>query len=443
MTSDISKLVVRTWRYGSELLKYSLLALIIPLFLVGFDQSGTKTFTWEEFRVETCQQNTGQHVYSKMCRSNIEKIGTLNSADVVQALNAGNNDFDVACTAMVDVSDQTSKVQVTQTLKELCIRFDSNNDPYEDVHICVETDDMIDGGGYVSGYLYWTTVISWMIVSSLVAYLLWERIYHGQSFGTATKDIMNHLSGMLHVSILSNEQISKGKGGAGSAIPNWLSHSLIMAFIHTFSVILAVYASLAHKFYDDEDKGMSIDAVTEKTSAKMFEDENDYQQRTGDCFNSVQAFYTFNVAQRNIDKDIDDAPAETQAVFVLSIIIAALSGLILFSYLTVLLILRDQVRNGRSGGIFAGLRESIVQAQTATDAEISRLKSRIPRFRMGRGSEQPSSSVGASVQDTGLFNLSQAPATPDDVPDSVKEEKNGELFTKNVEVGANIMKLTF
>ena len=331
---------------------------------------------------------------------------------------------------------QTSKVQVTQTLKELCIRFDASGDPYEDVHICVETDDMIDGGGYVSGYLYWTTIVSWMIVSSLAAYLLWERLFHGTPFMTSTRDLMNHLSGMLHPSLLNSTQIKNGTGG-GSSIPNWLSHTLLMAFIHTFSVILAVYASLSHKYYNDDDKGMSIDAVTEKTAANMFDDEENYHQRTDDCFNSVQAYYTFNVAQRHINKDISDAPAETQAVYILSIIIAALSGIVLFSYITVLLVVRDQMRrSGTQGGFASTLRTEIENAARETQNEIS-------NFKRGAASMFSSrASVGAPVadaQESGLFNLQKRI----DVPDSVAEEKNGELFTKNVEAGVSIMKLSF
>tara|TARA_A100001015_G_scaffold293248_1_gene369611 strand:+ start:4807 stop:6195 length:1389 start_codon:yes stop_codon:yes gene_type:complete len=462
MVMDLSKPVVFTWKWGSEILKYSLLALIIPLFLVGWDTSGRRSFSWHDFKIDSCSDHTEDTYYSKMCKTadQLNGFGSAQDGATLAGVLSGDNvnDFDEACTLMNGKFTNSGKVEVTQTLSDLCIRFDSDSDPLEDIHICVGTEDSLTNGGYVTGYLYWTQVLSWTIVSLLTAYLVWEKAFNHKGFFASSQELMNHLAGMLHPSLCPDDKLIQGKLPKRHMF-NMLSHGLLMAAVHTFSVILAVYASLAHVHYNDKDHGMNIDMVSKKVAATSGSDEEDYKQRADDCFSSVQAFFTFNVAQKYIKDDIDDAPSATLAVFILSIIIAAVSGLVLFSYIIVSAVVHSEM-NSPGGiskdGFYAKLRAATNDADAKTRANyksfsgearslFSSVVNAPGRVLSGLGdmmstSEDISADVGAS-QDTGLFNL-QRPRT--DVPSSVAEEKNGgELFTKNVQVGASIMKLSF
>jgi hypothetical protein len=350
------------------------------------------------------------------------------------------NQFDLACTKMNNHFTSAGEVEVTQSLQDLCISFDMDADSLENVHICVGLEEDLEVGGYVTGYLYWCMVTGWMLGGAYIIYLLHETIFRTHRFGDKLGNISKHLAVSLHPRI----------GEKTNSNLNWITHSLTMAFIHTFSVILAVYCGQAFEQYTDEDDGMNIKVVKEKVPSAHGSDAESYMQRTGDCFSSLPAFFTYNVALKHFNDEIDDAPEATQAVFYLSIITAALSGLLLFSYLIILAVVHQEEGGGSDKTSMGSLRKAIREAQdemagpTIFQRGRRMLTNRLSGVfraapdRNNFNMQEVNAPVGA---DAGVFNL-QGQRT--DVPASVAEEKqNGELFTKNVAAGESIMKLTF
>ena len=444
-----SKLVVEIWRWGTFITALSLLALVIPVFLVGYDMDGSHSFKFAEKSLKEACHTKNYHWRGEICGiSNISKQAICSSDDpaIIAELNEKYGDRFIGTNSF----NENETLYTTQTLDRICTVFKfpegpAGLSPDFSLKSCVELDGEFDSNHYVSGYLYWCRILGWTLVGVLALHYIWQLIhFNGPMHGT------DNLIGSLCLGLHPNfSDVDKESGKA----LNWLSHTLILAAIHTFSVILAVYSSLAHVDYDNTETGMNMDSIEKEAKGLYNEKKHFTQLGKNGCFKHEDQYAVWNITHASIEQDMNQAPPTTQTIFYLSIVVAAISGVVLFSYLFILMMIHS-VKNGSQN--YEGFRTAAMQ----TRDDFRRLKglgftmfagrdksasAPPPSAQRIRGNQSATTyALGAGVDDnSNLFGLGNMRNRAMDVPASVSEEKNGQMFTQNVDLGQRLMNLTF
>lgn len=463
----LSHVLLEGWRWSTIFLSLALIALSVSLSVVLFDKSGSHTFTWDEdLTVGMCSHPSYAkgHQYSKMCTNanDLQPFGQFYTENAISTLLSDAKDgdppsshFNVACYAFrnivsggeLDASEDDdatadavktaeealaksdkAKITITQTLDQLCARFDQQGDPFLDTKMCLELERDPESGKAISQYLTTVEAGAYVFVALFAVYIMWLLFHFNEMRGT--ENMISLIIGKLTPKFKDGNKITR--------FNNWVTHTLLMAAIHIYSVLLAVFSAQAVEHYDNSDVAMNIDMV--KKCADQTSNDNkdcDYTQRREDCFSSVPGFYLWNIAQKSEDKDMKDAPAITQAIFNLSIIVAVLSGLCLFCYLYFKLASHYIFKDGQfnTNSQFSDVVGAVRKDKTVNTAQF-----------VAQSNVQ--GSVGAGIQGGSRFGVGigsiRNSGHDASLPSSVIEEKNdGEMFDSSVQKGASILSLQF
>jgi hypothetical protein len=177
-----------------------------------------------------------------------------------------------------------------------------------------------------------------------------------------------------------------------------ITHLMFLVGTLVVSILFVVYASLAHSNYKDPDTGMS---ASDGIADKYLGADSCLKHTSG----AEDVAFVWHTAHETIETEIMKSPDLTQMTYITAIICIVFSfvGLLAFSWVSY-----------------------SVTEMSAKSANV------------GAGSDDTSNLFGI-----GLSLGGNGGAEMGEVPDSVAEEKNGQMFSESVDRGQKLMSLSF